>query len=285
MIQMSCLYRESDLRSYLLGRCAVDGPSHHQVNQLAAGTGNAQPLPCPESFESSSLTFGFHTARSVQPYYLLRLFQAPILTFYSLTGTRLFFLSSALPIKLPKSCKPFLHFILPLLWRPSKGIIAIKISAKQANKRMQSSLQPMASPASLDLDLVVLYIFTYIPSQVLVWIGMVYDNFLVSINSILILIFCLDNRLQSKGYMLPCTKHALKNDSQLKLDNFYFANGVYSDIWRGSFEGNAVAVKVWRGASLPFPSRVKFVMVCKNVLGSPLSRLTVLFNILIAAGS
>ena len=61
--------------------------------------------------------------------------------------------------------------------------------------------------------------------------------------------------------MYPCFEHLLKNDSPLKLDDFYFANGVYSDIWRGSYEGNAVAVKVWRGASLPFASRVKFVAV------------------------
>jgi hypothetical protein len=68
--------------------------------------------------------------------------------------------------------------------------------------------------------------------------------------------------------MLPCTRHLLANHDDLKVDDFYFANGIYSDVWKASLRGEHVVIKVWRGALLSHASRGQFSKVV--LLSSPL---------------
>jgi hypothetical protein len=53
----------------------------------------------------------------------------------------------------------------------------------------------------------------------------------------------------------------LENPLELSLDEYYFANGVYADMWLGNLGNRVVVAKVWRGASLSSESRQRFVAV------------------------
>jgi serine/threonine protein kinase len=59
--------------------------------------------------------------------------------------------------------------------------------------------------------------------------------------------------------IVHCEQHLLNSGSQLMLDEYCCANGVYADVWKGSLDSVNVAVKMWRGASLSTSSRQLFV--------------------------
>jgi hypothetical protein len=66
---------------------------------------------------------------------------------------------------------------------------------------------------------------------------------------------------QARQLLVHCIPHVVENVRDLRLEEYYFANGIYTDVWRGSLGSRTVAVKVWRGVALAAHSREPFVIV------------------------
>src|ERR1700683_4769480 len=50
-------------------------------------------------------------------------------------------------------------------------------------------------------------------------------------------------------------RHLFDASSSIKFSEYYFANGAHADMWQGRIGGLTVAVKGWRGVSLPVANR------------------------------
>jgi len=60
-------------------------------------------------------------------------------------------------------------------------------------------------------------------------------------------------------------RHLLKESSPVKLGQYYFANSTFADMWQGdTMSGKTVAVKVWRGVSLPISTYKSLEMVSSS---------------------
>ena len=70
--------------------------------------------------------------------------------------------------------------------------------------------------------------------------------------------------LKARELLIYCKPHVLDSALDLSFDEYYFANGVYADMWLGRLGTRLVAAKVWRGASLSPESRKRFVIVSRS---------------------
>jgi hypothetical protein len=61
-------------------------------------------------------------------------------------------------------------------------------------------------------------------------------------------------------------RHLLKESSPMKLGQYYFANSTFADMWQGNMSGKTVAVKVWRGVSLPISTYKSLEMVSSSLV-------------------
>jgi len=63
------------------------------------------------------------------------------------------------------------------------------------------------------------------------------------------------NKYESARFQIFFGRNLLRMSSQMKFDEYYFANGAYADMWQARIGEDVVAVKVWRGVSLSVQNR------------------------------
>jgi hypothetical protein len=73
-------------------------------------------------------------------------------------------------------------------------------------------------------------------------------------------VLALSNQMQAR-FQILFGRNLLKTVSSMKLSAYYFANGVYADMWQAHIGEKAVALKVWRCVSLSVQSRRSLEMV------------------------